>query len=69
MGVRIKKKLKEKMQGSWILFLAALFLACLWFQRSAIWETGPALETMAESIKAGEPMGEALEAFLERNLS
>ena len=65
MEVRLKSQTKEKRKRGWLLWLLGLFLACLWFQKFAIWETGPALEAMAESIKSGEPVGEALETFLE----
>ena len=59
---------KEKMKGMALIFLLILLVILgLWFQKAAIRETGPCLENAAAQLKAGKPVGKALEVFLERN--
>lgn len=61
------KKRKKYGIGLAILLMVLILLGFR-FQKSMIRETGPGLEKAAEAIKSGEPMGEVLEVFLERNL-
>ena len=60
---------KRKKYGTGLVFLLiTLILLGFRFQKSMIRETGPDLEKAAEAIKSGEPIGEVLEVFLEREL-
>ena len=57
-----KKSARSRDKLYWVLGGLCILL-CIFLQKPVLARTAPALETMAASLKAGTPVGEAVEVF------